>query len=709
MNRLFPSTHGPGLLKCRPFAMRISLQLHLFVFIGAFLLFTMEPLVARMVLPVHGGSFHVWTTTLTFFQGALFLGYVYCHLLARRLGGWHLLLVAAPLIWLPVANGIGLSAPGEGDPAWALLSQLTFHIALPFGVLATTSVIAQSWFTRSDTGAGSPYPLYASSNIGSLLGLLGYIIICEPLFGLKTQRIIWFVGYAGYVVLAWQCWRATHQKKTETAPDAPLTTDLKGSTVLYWLLLSAIPSAFMLAVSNVFTLELGSVPLVWVLPLVIYILTYVLTFSERQWIPARVLHALWPAAAVLGVCSFYFATGGSLWVFAVHALGLFILAMVGHGELYRLRPAPGQLTIFYLAIALGGWLGSMSVSLVAPILFNSLSEYPLILGLFALVLLILRKGDLPGAFRQHPAWCAVAVCLTAIPPFVITPEEPVAGREVLYQHRNYYGIYRVVNHPLSATDHADLTADERRLLGKRDLEHGSTVHGTQVLYPSMKNEPTTYYHRSGPLGDLLDNPATPRDAAIIGLGVGTCATYFRDGETVTFYELDPAIVNIAQQLFTYLEDCPATKHHVTGDARLQMAKAPDNSYDVILVDAFSSDAIPTHLLTHEALALYERKLKPNGRLILHVSSRYYALLGVIKATCGQDWDVFCKRQGAAGLQPFQTPSTFCVLVRKGETAPVPRQEGWFSLAQHPEDGTPWTDDYINTLLPLYRMLKAAAK
>ena len=178
---------------------------------------------------------------------------------------------------------------------------------------------------------------------------------------------------------------------------------------------------------------------------------------------------------------------------------------------------------------------------------------------------------------------------------------------------------------------------------------------------------------------------------------------------MTFYELDPAIVNIAQQLFTYLEDCPATKHHVTGDARLQMAKAPDNSYDVILVDAFSSDAIPTHLLTREALALYERKLKPNGRLILHVSSRYYALLGVIKATCGEDWDVFCKRQGAAGLQPFQTPSTFCVLVRKGETAPVPRQEGWFSLAQHPEDGTPWTDDYINTLLPLYRMLKAAAK
>ena len=688
--------------------MRINLQLHLFVFLGAFLLFTMEPLVARIMLPIHGGSFHVWTTTLTFFQGALFLGYVYCHLLARRLGGWHLFLVATPLAWLPIANSIGLSTPEDGDPAWALLSQLTLHIGLPFGVLATTSVIAQSWFTRSNSSEGSPYPLYASSNIGSLLGLLGYIILCEPLFGLKVQRIIWFAGYAVYVVVAWQCWRVTHRKETTTTSREVLKTDLKGSTVLFWLLLSALPSAFMLAVSNVFTLELGSVPLVWVVPLVIYILTYILTFSERQWIQAKILYAIWPAAAVLGVCSFYFVEGGSLWVFAAHAVGLFVFAMVSHGELYRLRPAPGQLTIFYLAIALGGWLGSISVSLIAPILFNSLSEFPLILGVSALVLLALRKSDLPKPVQQHPALCCIAVCLAVIPLLIITPEKPVAGREVLYQHRNYYGIYRVVNNPLSSEKHADLTPDERRLLGKRDLEHGSTIHGTQVLYPSMKTEPTTYYHRSGPLGDLLDNPATPRNAAIIGLGVGTCAAYFREGETVTFYELDPAIVNIAQNLFTYLEDCPATKHHVTGDARLQLEKAPDHSHDVILVDAFSSDAIPTHLLTREALALYENKLKPNGRLVLHVSSRYYDLLGVIKATCDADWNVYYKRQGAVTLQPFQTPSTFCVLVRKGEAAPIPRQDGWLPLEQYPEGGTPWTDDYINTLLPLYRMLKAAA-
>ena len=693
--------------------MRINLQLHLFVFLGAFLLFTMEPLVARMLLPIHGGSFHVWTTTLTFFQGLLFFGYVYCHLLARRLGSWHLLLVASPLLWLPIANSFGLASPSEGDPAWELLSQLTLHIALPFCVLATTSVIAQSWFTSSNAAQGSPYSLYSSSNIGSLLGLLGYIIICEPLFGLKVQQTIWFVGYAGYVVLAWQCWRVTHQKNTTSFSKKHLVTNLKGSSVIYWLLLSALPSAFMLAVSNVFTLELGSVPLVWVVPLVIYMLTYILSFSKRQWIPAIVLYFLWPVAAVCGVCSFYFANGGSLWIFAVHAVGLFVLAMVGHGELYRLRPPPGQLTVFYLAIALGGWLGSITISLIAPILFNSLTEYPLVLVIFTLVVIALHRGDIPKIIRQHPMWGVASLCLTIASPFIIIasplisiPDKTVAGREVLYQYRSYYGIYRVINNPLSAEKHKALNSDERRLLGKRDFEHGSTIHGTQVMYPSMKTEPTTYYHRSGPLGDLLDNSTAPRNAAIIGLGVGTCATYFKEGEVVTFYELDEAIVNIAQNLFTYLKDSPATKQMVLGDARLKLEKAPDHSYDLIIVDAFSSDAIPTHLLTREAMALYESKLKPKGRLILHVSSRYYALLGVIKATCSEDWDAYYKRQGADNLQPFQTPSTFCVLTRKDEGILGPSQNGWFSLAQHPEGGTAWTDDYINTLLPLYLMIKA---
>ncbi|GIT04805.1 MAG: hypothetical protein CM1200mP29_02160 [Verrucomicrobiota bacterium] len=413
--------------------MSISLKLHCFVFLGACLLFTMEPLVARMVLPLYGGSFHVWSTTLTFFQGILFFGYLYCHIFAKRLGGWHLALVVTPLVWLPLVNWIGLAPPGDGDPAWSLLFQLTLHIALPFGILATTSVIAQSWFTRSDTDGSSPYPLYASSNAGSLLALLAYIALCEPLFGLSVQRSLWYLGYLVYAVLAWRCWRMASSHPEKVEPATRTSRDIKTSTLVSWLLLSALPSAFMLAVSNVFTLELGSVPLVWVLPLILYLLSYVFTFGRKQWIPPSLLHAFWPAAVVCGLSCLYFVDSGNLWVFAVHLVALFALAMVGHGELHRLRPPSDQLTIFYLAIALGGWMGSMAVSLVAPIWFISLAEYPIILGVFVLTILNLRKGDLVGALRRHPILSSLGVSVALALPFLISYVEfnPRLGKFVI--------------------------------------------------------------------------------------------------------------------------------------------------------------------------------------------------------------------------------------------------------------------------------------
>ena len=599
--------------------MSISFKLHCFVFLGAYLLFTMEPLVARMVLPLYGGSFHVWSTTLTFFQGILFIGYVYCHFFAKRLGGWHLVLVATPLAWLPLANWIGLAPPGDSDPAWSLLFQLTLNIALPFGILATTSVIAQSWFTRSDTSGSSPYPLYASSNSGSLLALLAYITLFEPLFGLSVQRSLWYVAYLVYVVLAWRCWQMTASNPEKVDSAIRPSSNIDGSTLVNWLLLSALPSAFMLAVSNVITLELGSVPLVWVLPLVIYLLSYVFTFGRRQWISPSLLHAFWPAAIVCGL----FVDIGNLWIFAAHLVALFALAMVGHSELHRLRPPPDQLTVFYLAIAFGGWMGSMAVSLVAPILFNSLAEYPIIAGVFALTILNLRKGDLLDALRRHPILSSLGASLTIALPFLIKTDDLDKGEKVIYEHRNYYGIYQVINQPLSQKQNPDLSEEERYDLGKRTLLHGSTVHGSQVLHPTLRRNPTSYYHRAGPLWDVLGDAKKKRNVAVIGLGVGTCATYFQEGESLTFYELDPAIEDIARAGFTYLDDCPAEVKIVVGDARLQLEHAPDHSYDIIMVDAFSSDAIPTHLLTREALSLYDKKLAPQGTLVFHISNRYY--------------------------------------------------------------------------------------
>jgi len=676
--------------------MSISFKLHCFVFLGAYLLFTMEPLVARMVLPLYGGSFHVWSTTLTFFQGILFIGYVYCHFFAKRLGGWHLVLVATPLAWLPLANWIGLAPPGDSDPAWSLLFQLTLHIALPFGILATTSVIAQSWFTRSDTSGSSPYPLYASSNSGSLLALLAYITLFEPLFGLSVQRSLWYVAYLVYVVLAWRCWQMTASNPEKVDSTIRPSSDIDGSTLVNWLLLSALPSAFMLAVSNVITLELGSVPLVWVLPLVIYLLSYVFTFGRRQWISPRLLHAFWPAAVVCGL----FVDIGNLWIFAAHLVALFALAMVGHSELHRLRPPPDQLTVFYLAIAFGGWMGSMAVSLVAPILFNSLAEYPIIAGVFALTILNLRKGDLLDALRRHPILSSLGVSLAIALPFLIKTDDLGKVEKVIYEHRNYYGIYQVVNQPLSQEQNPDLSEEERYDLGKRTLLHGSTVHGSQVLHPTLRRNPTSYYHRAGPLWDVLGDAKKKRNVAVIGLGVGTCATYFQEGESLTFYELDPAIEDIARAGFTYLDDCPAEVKIVVGDARLQLEHAPDHSYDIIMVDAFSSDAIPTHLLTREALSLYDKKLAPQGTLVFHISNRYYNLLGVIKSTSAEYWEGLAK-MSKKDLEAFQSDAIYCLLHRKSDDVSALRAAGWRSLEVYPIECAPWSDDYINTLVPLY--------
>jgi hypothetical protein len=363
------------------------------------------------------------------------------------------------------------------------------------------------------------------------------------------------------------------------------------------------------------------------------------------------------------------------------------------------------LTVFYLAIAFGGWMGSMAVSLVAPILFNSLAEYPIIVGVFGLTILILRKGDLLGALRRHPLLSGLGASVALALPFLIKTNDLGTVTKVISQHRNYYGIYRVVNQPLKQDKFPNLSEEELYDLGQRQLVHGSTIHGSQVLHPISRRSPTSYYHRAGPLGDILGDANKARNVAVIGLGVGTCAAYFQEGESLTFYELDPAIVNIAQNFFTYLVDCPAKVRTVLGDARLQLEQAPDHSYDTILVDAFNSDAIPTHLLTREALSLYDKKLAPQGTLIFHTSSRYYDLLGVIKSTSANSWKALFKEQTEENLQVFQSSSSYCVLRRKGDAVSALLAAGWRSMEGYPNECSPWSDDYINTLRPLYLMLR----
>ena len=688
-----------------------KLKLHSFVFLGAFLLFTMEPMVARMILPLYGGAFHVWSTTLTFFQGILFFGYVYCHIFAKRLGGLHLALVASPLIWLPLVNQIGITPPDDGSPVWPLIFQLTLHVALPFGILATTSVMAQHWFTRSDTRGRSPYILYASSNAGSLLALLSYIALCEPLLGLKAQSRLWYVGYIIYAILAWRCWRMTASTPKNLTTALP-ASNIDVKTIISWLLLSALPSAFMLATSNAIALELGSIPLVWVLPLTIYLLTYVLSFSQRQWIPSTLLNAFWPAALIFGLCSHYSLSLGSAWELLAHLIALFALAMVGHGELHRLRPSSDQLTVFYLAIALGGWLGSASVSFLAPVLFNSLAEYPIIIGFFATTILIIKKEDLVCFLRSHLIYSCTGIVLAVSVPFLVGIKRIIREEhKIINQYRNYYGIYKVTDRPLNPQESQDferLFSDKPEIdsppLSKapilRTLMHGSTIHGFQIMHPFAQKYMTSYYHSNGPLKGIFSATLErSHNAAIIGLGVGTCAAYFNEKDSLTFYELDPAIVDIAKKHYTYLGDCEADLKIVTGDARINLENAPNNFYDTIMVDAFSSDAIPTHLLTQEALSLYEKKLAPNGTVVFHISNRHYEIGSVLKSTSAEKWQAFGYM--TRDLKPFQDFAIFCSLRRKGDNTSDLQAADWRSMEGYPYESAPWSDDYINTLSPLY--------
>ena len=694
-----------------------SFKLHCFVFLGAFLLFTMEPMVARIVLPFYGGSFHVWTTTLTFFQGILFIGYLYCHFFAKRLGGWHIVLVAAPLIWLPLSNYFGFNPPGDHNPAWFLLFQLTIHVALPFGILATTSVIAQSWFTRSNIQQKSPYPLYASSNAGSILALLAYIALFEPLFGLRIQQSLWFVVYIVYVFLAWFCWKKVSQKSENTNSTSLRSTGIKAGTIIKWIFLSALPSGFMLAVSNAVTLELGSVPLVWVIPLVLYLLSYVFTFSQKKLISPTLLHAFWPGAAAFGLCSLYTPSLGELWELAAHLIALFFVAMVGHGELYRLRPSSNQLTVFYLAIALGGWLGGIAVSLVAPAAFSSLIEYPIIIGVFAITLLTIKREFLYHSLLKRPYLSILGALAIALPLYQMTKKTnrndgmivPFFDSKSIYQYRNYYGIYKIADLPLNPKDIFPQWSEKDPLFNEkgpilRTLWHGSTVHGSQIIHPYTRKYPLSYYHSEGPLKDLLNERTKNRNVAIIGLGVGACSTYFEETEKITFYELDPSIVDIAEEHFTYLSDCSASITNVEGDARIQLEKATDNSYDIIMIDAFSSDAIPSHLLTKEAFALYDRKLTSQGKLIFHITNRHYDLQGVIKSTSGEQWEALTKHSDKQ-LKPFEDHSLYCVLLRKGSDITSLLTANWRSLDSYEYECKPWSDDYINTLRPLYIMLR----
>jgi hypothetical protein len=675
------------------------------VFMGAILLFGMEPLVGRLLIPYFGGAAHVWLTCLMFFQAMLLVGYLYAHLFAKKLGVWHLLLLPLPLVILPLRIQ---ATPDPHAPLFDVLLILFLHAALPFIVLSTTAVVAQSWLSRSSLGRHyDPYPLYAASNAGSLLALLGYTFLAEPLMGLRIQSLTWTGGYIAYMALVTAAWFLLRPEKESTVlfPENQVKSGwntIRASACMRWILLSSLPSALLLAVTNFIALEVGSFPLTWVFPLALYLGSFIVTFRSNGGVPGF-LRVLWPEL-MLG-SFFLYLLGPSHWLAIIgHLTAFFLICLVAHGSLYELRPPASHLTHFYLLIALGGWIGGAIVSLVAPFAFRGLFEYPVLLA-FICVTFWWCHGKSISFFPPGKSFLAAGLRMAIIVAMLtlIGMESWASLNEpIIYRHRNFYGTYRIKDDRLSGGESVVL----------RKLLHGRTLHGAQIIDPVLRFTPISYYYPGGGISDAYETTPLPRRIAVLGLGSGAVAAYAKPDDMITYYEIDPDNEKIARRWFTYLEDCKGKVDIVVGDGRLSMQRLENGAarYDIIHMDAFTGDGIPTHLLTREAMEIYLSRLAENGVILFHISNRYYELRPVIKSTSSS-----LKLAGVINVPPTSDKlkthenATWCVvLARNPERLQPLLARGWKLLGK--DDGlneaAPWSDDYINILAPLIENLKA---
>ncbi len=720
------------------------------MFFGATLLFIVEPMFGKMALPLLGGSPAVWNTCMVFYQGALLAGYLYAHLAPKWLGvrrqaAFHLGLLLLILFTLPIGIFHSWTPPTTTDPVLWLMLLLLLSVGFPFFVVSTTAPLLQKWFTHTGhASAHDPYFLYGASNLGSLLALVAYPTLIEPWLRLHHQAWAWTGGYVLLLTLVSLCgmtlWRASGQAALAAglgaAASASAVSPLTLSQRLWWVLLAFAPSSLLLGVTTFLSTDIASVPLLWIIPLFIYLLTFVLVFARKPLIPHRIMVFLEPFVIIPLAVHFFIQLKAAIWpVLPFHLLAFFAIAMVCHGELMHSRPPADHLTEFYLWISVGGVLGGVFNALLAPILFNSVIEYPLIV----VVACLLRPSLSPANQRSHPRrWDLLLPLLLAVllallgQVFQAAPAQlkllalPLiacgAGvicysfrfrpwrlglglgvvilsgmwfiaqpERVLLRERNFFGISKV-------------TEDDAG--NYRTLTHGSTVHGAQSLDPARRHEPLTYYHRNGPLGQIFaeySGPKAKKAVAVIGLGTGSIACYGQAGQDLTFYEIDPAIEKIARdpRYFTYLSDCPAHLKVILGDARLSLKSAPDASYDIIILDAFSSDAIPIHLVTREAISLYLAKLKPGGVLVFHISNRFLDLKVVLGNLAGDAGLVsrarFQQQLSQEELKNKQSASEWVVMALRPEDLGglVPDRQ-WHPLPARPGEAL-WTDDFSNIL------------
>lgn len=607
----------------------------LVVFLGAFLLFAVEPLIGKFILPWFGGSPAVWTACMLFFQAMLLGGYAYAHLARRHLApgtqrNFHLTLLAASLAFLPIAPSALWKPMGGSDPTLRILALLGWTVGLPFVLLAATGPLVQSWISARERAA-SPYGLYALSNAASLLALVSYPLLVEPRLTASAQALVWSAAYLSFAMafgaLAWR-WGGR-----PAPPLEGLVTARASDPYALWIGLSACGSILLLSITNELTLDVAPVPLLWVLPLGIYLLTFVLCFEGDRWYHRRwSLRGMALAVAAMAWASASDPRLGLPLEVSIYCASLFTCCMICHGELASLKPPAQRLTAFYLSISAGGAAGGFFVAVLAPRLFADLVELPIALtGTALLSLVTASRGAAEPRAGRLPTF-AVAAGLAAVVGLALYAQMLRLAHDYRLVARNFYGTVKVKE------ERGDGDAAGARLL----LIHGSITHGVQLLGGDRRREGTAYYGPHTGIGIALREwkPNESRRIGVVGLGAGTLATYGRSGDSFRFYEINPLVAEIARRDFSFLADSPARVDLVVEDARLALEREESQEFDLLAVDAFSSDSVPAHLLTLEAFELYFRHLQPDGVLAFHVSNRYLdlaALVGAAARATGRQW------------------------------------------------------------------------
>jgi hypothetical protein len=659
------------------------------IFLSSFLLFLVQPLIARLILPWFGGSAAVWTTCMLFFQALLLAGYFYAHLLAKYSRGRvealvHIALLVAAVVTLPIAPGEIWKPSGTEQPVVWILLLLGASVGLPYFLLAANSPLLQAWFARARPGE-DPYRLFAVSNLGSLVALLGYPFMLEPFLGGHGQVVLWSWLFAGFAVLcalvAWLTPAAQPVAEAESTVLSPLAK----TDVALWLALSATGSVLLLAVTNHLTQNVASVPLLWLAPLTLYLATFIIAFEGKGWYRPEWLWSIllvWIGAMgwLLVDNDFQFDLPVQL---AIFLPGMFLGCLFCHGELYRLRPAPARLTAFYLAISAGGAFGGLLVAVVAPLVFNG--YYELGAGLVILAALAsVRFANLNRLARY--ASLAVLLGIAACAAY----DGMRYQRDVRVATRSFYGVLRVKEYGVAG--------DESHL---RRLVHGAIMHGEQYLHEKSRTLLTTYYHQDSGIGAAIRSVGNrPARIGIIGLGTGTIAAYGRPGDVYRFYDIDSRVIQIALHEFTYLTDSKARVELALGDARLTLEREAPRNFDVLAVDAFSSDAIPVHLITREALAVYLKHVKPEGIVAFHVSNRFLDLIPVVARIASENGaHAVLVRDDPDEEEDYRRSRTDWVLVSRDAASlrrPAIVERGAVEPEERPDWRT-WTDDYSNLI------------